>query len=124
LDLLLGDPPNRWHPVAWMGQFIVWAKKGAPAACLAGENAIAAWCTMWAQHGRTASPNAGWTMSAMAGALGVTLEKTGFYRLGGGATPLSAGVIRRATRLAGLTMALFALLLVLVLLLVGLWPLV
>jgi adenosylcobinamide-phosphate synthase len=95
-----------------------------PAACLAGENAIAAWRTMWAQHGRTASPNAGWTMSAMAGALGVTLEKTGFYRLGGGATPLSAGVIRRATRLAGLTMALFALLLVLVLLLVGLWPLV
>ncbi|MGQ9681953.1 MAG: hypothetical protein ACUVX9_05415, partial [Anaerolineae bacterium] len=22
LDLTLGDPPNRWHPVVWMGSFI------------------------------------------------------------------------------------------------------
>ncbi len=26
LDLLLGDPPNRWHPVAWMGRGIGWAR--------------------------------------------------------------------------------------------------
>lgn len=32
--------------------------------------------------GRTASPNAGWPMAAMAGALGVCLEKPGHYRLG------------------------------------------
>ncbi len=32
----------------------------------------------------TASPNAGYPMSAMAGALGVELEKAGFYCLGGG----------------------------------------
>jgi adenosylcobinamide-phosphate synthase len=35
------------------------------------------------RDGRTTeSPNAGWTMSAMAGALGVQLEKVGYYRLG------------------------------------------
>ena len=36
---------------------------------------------------RTASPNAGQTMAAMAGALGVTLEKRGHYRLGDGPPP-------------------------------------
>ena len=31
LDLLLGDPPNRWHPVAWMGRLIGWGERAAPA---------------------------------------------------------------------------------------------
>ena len=30
LDLLLGDPPNRWHPVAWMGTAIAAAKRRSP----------------------------------------------------------------------------------------------
>ncbi len=34
-------------------------------------------------HGLTASPNAGWPMSTMAGLLGCRLEKVGHYRLGG-----------------------------------------
>jgi adenosylcobinamide-phosphate synthase len=46
-----------------------------------------AWSTMFREHGRTASPNAGWTMAAMAGALGVVLEKVGTYRLGKGSLP-------------------------------------
>lgn len=29
LDLLIGDPPNRWHPVAWMGTFIAYWQKRA-----------------------------------------------------------------------------------------------
>ncbi|HEY7654559.1 MAG TPA: adenosylcobinamide-phosphate synthase CbiB [Methylomirabilota bacterium] len=37
--------------------------------------------------GRTESPNAGQTMAAMAGALGVSLEKAGHYRLGEGPPP-------------------------------------
>lgn len=42
----------------------------------------------------TASPNAGQTMAAMAGALGVALEKTGHYRLGDGPPPDVAAIDR------------------------------
>lgn len=41
-----------------------------------------AWRIMFRDHALTESPNAGWTMSAMSGALGVRLEKVGHYRLG------------------------------------------
>ncbi|OQX65094.1 MAG: cobalamin biosynthesis protein CobD [Anaerolinea sp. 4484_236] len=30
IDLLLGDPPNRFHPVAWMGNLIAALKKNRP----------------------------------------------------------------------------------------------
>lgn len=45
-------------------------------------NARMAFVTMWREHAKTESPNAGWTMSAMAGALGIRLEKAGHYCLG------------------------------------------
>ena len=38
---------------------------------------------MMSDRSKTESPNAGWTMSAMAGLLGVSLEKPEHYRLGG-----------------------------------------
>ncbi|MDO8724942.1 MAG: cobalamin biosynthesis protein [Candidatus Methanoperedens sp.] len=38
--------------------------------------------TCISDHGKTASPNSGWSMSAVAGALGVKLEKVGFHVLG------------------------------------------
>ena len=40
------------------------------------------WRTMMRDKNLTASPNAGWTMSALAGLLGTRLEKVGHYRLG------------------------------------------
>ena len=42
-----------------------------------------AWRTTLRDHVATASPNAGWTMAAMAGALQVRLEKINHYVLGG-----------------------------------------
>ncbi len=60
----------------------------------AGRAVIGAWRTMWRDGGRTASPNAGWTMAAMAGALGVTLEKPGAYRLGSGPLPTARHIHR------------------------------
>ena len=67
-------------------------------AALAGERPAEAWRIARRDHGRTASPNAGWPMAAMAGALGVGLAKAGVYRLGDGALPDSPDAIRRAVR--------------------------
>ena len=99
------DDVLNWIPARLAG-LLLWVAAG-----LAGENAAGAWRTMWAQHGRTASPNAGWTMSAMAGALNVTLEKVGHYRLTGGETPADASLIGRAQRVASVGAALTCLLL-------------
>ena len=48
------------------------------------SSGVAAWRVLRRDARLTASPNAGHPMSAMAGALGVELEKTGVYRLGAG----------------------------------------
>jgi len=63
---------------------------------LPGQRIAGAWRIMWRDHGRTESPNAGWTMSGMAGALGVALEKVGHYRLGDATRPLEPQDISRA----------------------------
>ncbi|MBI2866982.1 MAG: cobalamin biosynthesis protein [Chloroflexi bacterium] len=62
-----------------------------------------AWRVMRRDHARTASPNAGWTMSAMAGALDVRLEKPGHYALGDPAQALTPDLISRANQVALLT---------------------
>ena len=67
-------------------------------AFLPGQRAAGAWRIMWRDHSRTESPNAGWTMSGMAGALGVELEKAGHYRLGDSTQPLETGHITQAIR--------------------------
>jgi adenosylcobinamide-phosphate synthase len=51
---------------------------------VAGEDPAASWRIWRRDAHETASPNAGHPMSAMAGALGVVLEKPGHYRLGSG----------------------------------------
>ena len=63
-------------------------------ASFAGGSAARALAVMRRDRAATASPNAGWTMAAMAGALGVTLEKPGAYRLGDGSLPVVADVTR------------------------------
>jgi adenosylcobinamide-phosphate synthase len=62
---------------------------------LPGQRVASAWRIMWRDHGRTESPNAGWTMSGMAGALGVELDKVGHYRLGDRTRPLEPKDISR-----------------------------
>jgi adenosylcobinamide-phosphate synthase len=47
-------------------------------------------------HARTESPNAGWPMAAMAGALGVRLEKPAHYLLGDSGASCSPTTIRQA----------------------------
>lgn len=77
-------------------------------AALPGMAGGRAWRIMFAHRGRTESPNAGWTMAAMAGGLGVTLEKVGHYRLGDPAPEPEAQHIGRATRALYATTALTA----------------
>ncbi len=61
---------------------------------LLGFDVRRAWTTAWRDHGRTASPNAGWPMAAMAGALGRRLEKVDHYTLGDGPAPQPADIAR------------------------------
>lgn len=84
------------------------------AAGLTGGSFRQAARVMWRDHGRTASPNAGWTMAAMAGALRVVLEKPGHYRLGEGRRPASPDV-RRSIRLTAVGALLTTALIVLIL---------
>jgi adenosylcobinamide-phosphate synthase len=63
------------------------------AAALCKTRPASGWKTMLAYHNKTESPNAGWTMSAMAGSLNVVLEKAGYYRLGNGENELSLASI-------------------------------
>jgi adenosylcobinamide-phosphate synthase len=69
-------------------------------AWLSGERTAGAWRAWRRDGGAPSSPNAGQTMAAMAGALGVMLEKRGHYRLGDGGAPAVAD-IDRAIRVFG-----------------------
>jgi adenosylcobinamide-phosphate synthase len=75
-DSLIGHMEPRWRAFGWAAARIDdganWlpARLGAVILCLAGAGG---WRTMWADARRHASPNAGWTEAAMAGALGVRL---------------------------------------------------
>ena len=71
----------------------------AAASALPGYDAPASAQTMIEQHGRTESPNGGWPIGAMAGALGVEVEKTGHYKLGPEGKRPAASDISRANRL-------------------------
>lgn len=68
------------------------------AAPLGGGSMRDAWHCMRADHARTESPNAGWTMSAMAGALGRCLQKPASYTLNNRAPACEPRDIRRAER--------------------------
>jgi len=84
LDDLLNLVPSRLAALALVA-----------GARLGGESGSRAWDVWRRDGGSTASPNAGQSMAAMAGALGVTLEKRGHYRLGDGPAP-DVAVIDRA----------------------------
>jgi len=82
------------------------------AAFLLGENCRESWRILQRDKHKTASPNAGYTISAMAGALNIQLEKQGYYTLGDD-HGISAEHIFRALRVMTLTAVLFGLVMVL-----------
>jgi len=91
----LGKVPARlddllnFIPARLAGLFIVLS---AP---FCGASLSRAWKIVWRDSSQTASPNAGIPMSAMAGALGVELEKINHYSLGKGLRlPTVADLVR------------------------------
>ena len=71
----------------------------------AGWPAGRGWCVMIRDRRLTASPNAGWTMSAMAGLLGIRLEKPDHYCLGRDFPPPDSEDIGRSVKVAMRTAA-------------------
>jgi adenosylcobinamide-phosphate synthase len=98
LDDLLNLIPARVAAALLAGACALWAGRGREA-----------WQTALSQHGRTESPNAGWTMAAMAGGLGVELEKPGHYRLGQPNRSLEPDLIGQGVRIVATVAAVAAL---------------
>jgi len=78
---------------------------------LLGVNWRNSWRILLRDKNKTASPNAGWTISAMAGALNTQLEKEGYYALGDGEA-ISPEDIKKAWRIMVLTAVLFGVIVV------------
>lgn len=64
--------------------------------------------TMVRDHGKTESPNSGYAMAALAGALNVRLEKEGHYTLGGEGSAPDLCDVDRAVSLMRMTALVFA----------------
>lgn len=58
IDLLCGEPPNRFHPVAWMGLAIAWARRRAPV----GHAAALLWGAAIVLVGAAVSAAVGWVV--------------------------------------------------------------
>ena len=69
---------------------------------------------MLRDHSKTESLNAGWPMSAMAGALRVQLEKLGHYKLGDRCKPISVEEVKKAIRVYNVVSLMFILILILI----------
>ncbi len=67
------------------------------------------WHVALREHAKTESPNAGWPMAAVAGALNVQLEKVGCYKLGKVNAPLVPETIDNSLKLAQIAMLVWVL---------------
>jgi adenosylcobinamide-phosphate synthase len=91
------------------------------AASILKENWRQSYSILQRDKHKTASPNAGYTISAMAGALNIQLEKQGHYTLGDDHGSISPEDIPKALRVMTVTAALFGLVVVVPFLVVRLY---
>jgi adenosylcobinamide-phosphate synthase len=104
----LGKLPARFDDLLNLAPARLTALLIVVAAALHGADARGAWLAMRRDHGRTASPNAGFPRAAIAGALGVRLEKVGHYCLNPAGRPPGAADIRDAEQIVSLALAIVA----------------
>lgn len=112
-DAMIGYRNEKWD---WIGKtgarlddllnylparFCALALCAGAAAC--GADARNGWILLRSDRRKTESPNAGWTMAAAAGALGVRLTKPGCYVLNERGREPNAKTIDRALRLIRMT---------------------
>ena len=76
------------------------------AGAAAGEDIVRGVASLRDERSKTESPNAGWTMSVMAGLLSVTLEKSDCYEIVGGHEPLDTAVLGRCLNVVRICSAL------------------
>lgn len=77
------------------------------ALAILGKDWRNAWKVARRDHVQTSSPNKGWPMSAVAGGLGIKLEKIGYYSLGDGEVVSDPEKIRETIHVMKLTAVLF-----------------
>jgi adenosylcobinamide-phosphate synthase len=122
LDSMVGYKDVEYRNIGWFSANLDTLSNYIPArltaylmvaaSFLLGENWRESWRILQRDKAKTASINAGWTISAMAGALNTQLEKQGFYTLGDdhGIRPEH---INRALRVMTLTAVLFGVVVIL-----------
>ncbi|WP_449462891.1 cobalamin biosynthesis protein [Tardisphaera miroshnichenkoae] len=116
LDSMVGYPYPPFRDVGWVSAKADTAINYVPArltsllmaaaALLLGLDWRGSLITAFRDHGKTKSVNGGWPMSAMAGALGVRLVKSGEYELGSGNLP-SASQVRLAIKVYDASASMF-----------------
>jgi adenosylcobinamide-phosphate synthase len=122
LDSMVGYKNNEFKNIGWFSANLDTIVNYIPArltaylmvfsAFLLGENGKESWRILRRDKNKTASPNAGYTIAAMAGALNIQLEKQGHYRLGDD-HGIDADHILKALRIMTLTSVLFGVIVVL-----------
>jgi adenosylcobinamide-phosphate synthase len=138
LDSMVGYSDDYFRDIGWMSARLDTAANYIPARVTAFLMVIAAnilgadWKNslniLQRDHDKTSSPNAGYPMATMAGALRIRLEKIGHYTLGDNQEPVTLEKCKKAISIMKLTTLLFCMIvsvpIMTVLYLAGWWRLV
>jgi adenosylcobinamide-phosphate synthase len=138
LDSMVGYSDDYFRDIGWMSARFDTAANYIPARVTAFLMVIAAnilgadWKNslniLQRDHDKTSSPNAGYPMATMAGALRIRLEKIGHYTLGDNQEPVTLEKCKKAISIMKLTTLLFCMIvsvpIMAVLYLAGWWRLV
>lgn len=123
LDSMVGYKNDEYRNIGWFSAKLDTIANYFPARITAYLMVISAmllnfdwqesWRILQRDKHKTSSPNAGFTISAMAGALNIQLEKTDCYKLGDDHDHISHEDIERSLKMMTLTAGLFGLVIVL-----------